>query len=661
MKHISKSVLFSFLTLTLLINRASGEELSRENVMATLELANSYFATKYPNVNIITGSAVMDFREFPSSYWAGSVYYAGLMALHSVDPKTEYLDQAVAWGESHQWKLNSYTVGSPQTYSRNANDHCAGQSYIDLYLIDPQPERIAVISSCLATIVDIPAANQDWDWIDAIFMAMPTFAKLGVIHNDDKYFDKMHQMYLATKNVIGGGLYNTEDGLWWRDADFAPPYVEPNGEDCYWSRGNGWVYAGLVRVLEVLPEDNQYRDEYIQTYIEMSQALLDVQRSDGFWNVSLHDPTHFGGKELTGTAMFTYGFAWGINNNILEKNTYYDPAINAWQGMSQECVHPDGSLGYVQGTGKEPSDSQPVTYDSRPDLEDYGLGCFLLAGSEVYKFEPAAPATTTTAAATTTTAAATTTTVAATTTTTTTAPAAQPDFVAYHDFGSHSGTPSTGNITTHQTTTDAAQSRTNPVDLTVKNLIRYSDGVDTGVDFSIAGSVGMDNRDGKVVPPAGGTAADTLFNVAGLNLTTGTIVQGGNGVNGMMTITLTGLDSSKLYDVAFYGNRNLAGDYQEQFILGGADSAINSSSAGVIDPLTTNVETRNIAGTAGDVIRWSDIDPGADGTITVTMDPDILDLGYDDEGELLYGNVGYLNAMRLEEQTGTVGTLIMFE
>lgn len=96
MKHISKSVSFSFLTLTLLINSASGEELSRENVMATLALANSYFATKYPNINIITGSAVMNFREFPSNYWAGSVYYAGLMALHSVDPKTEYYEQAVA-------------------------------------------------------------------------------------------------------------------------------------------------------------------------------------------------------------------------------------------------------------------------------------------------------------------------------------------------------------------------------------------------------------------------------------------------------------------------------------------------------------------------------------------------------------------------------------
>jgi unsaturated rhamnogalacturonyl hydrolase len=214
---------------------------------------------------------------------------------------------------------------------------------------------------------------------------MPTFAKMGVIDKDEKYFDKAHEMYLASKDKIGGGLYNAEDGLWWRDADFALPYKEPNGEGCYWSRGNGWVYAALVRVLEVLPSDNKYRAEYLKIYKEMSEALLKIQRTDGFWNVSLHDSTHFGGKELTGTAMFTYGLAWGINNNLLEENKYADAMLKAWMGLS-ECVHKDGYLGHVQGSGKEPKDGQPVTYDSEPDLQDYGLGCFLLGGSEVYKY-----------------------------------------------------------------------------------------------------------------------------------------------------------------------------------------------------------------------------------------------------------------------------------
>jgi hypothetical protein len=55
--------------------------------------------------------------------------------------------------------------------------------------------------------------------------------------------------------------------------------------------------------------------------------------------------------------------------------------------MVKECLHPTGFLGHVQGTGKEPKDGQPVTYDSMPDFEDYGLGAFLLAGCEIIKMK----------------------------------------------------------------------------------------------------------------------------------------------------------------------------------------------------------------------------------------------------------------------------------
>ena len=115
--------------------------------------------------------------------------------------------------------------------------------------------------------------------------------------------------------------------------------------------------------------------------------MIPIQRTDGFWNVSLHDPTNFGGKETSGTALFTYGFAWGINNGVLDKKKYLPIIVKAWDAMIKESVHPNGKLGFVQGTGKEPKDGQPVSYDSTPDFEDYGLGCFLLAGTEIYKMK----------------------------------------------------------------------------------------------------------------------------------------------------------------------------------------------------------------------------------------------------------------------------------
>lgn len=53
--------------------------------------------------------------------------------------------------------------------------------------------------------------------------------------------------------------------------------------------------------------------------------------------------------------------------------------------MHKHTVRKNGFLGYVQGGGKQPKDGQPVTATKAPNHDDYGLGCFLMAGSEVFK------------------------------------------------------------------------------------------------------------------------------------------------------------------------------------------------------------------------------------------------------------------------------------
>jgi len=348
---------------------------AKEETMRAMELANEYFMNKWPDVE----KTIITNRERPSNIWTRAVYYEGLMALYKLNPNPKYYDYAIHWGEYHEWSLRDGDI-----YTRNADNQCAGQTYIDLYLLDRKPERVKYIKMSIDSMINTPKID-DWSWIDALQMAMPVFARLGTLYSDNKYYDRMSEMYLCTKDSIGGGLYNYEDKLWWRDASFKPPFSEPNGEDCYWSRGNGWVFAALVRVLDCLPEENKYRKELIQTFRDMAEALVKIQRHDGFWSVSLHDPNNFGGKELTGTALFTYGMAWGINHEVLDEEKYKPVVSIAWNAMIKDALHEDGFLGYVQGTGSGPSDGWPVAYDHQPDFEDYGLGCFLLAGSEVYK------------------------------------------------------------------------------------------------------------------------------------------------------------------------------------------------------------------------------------------------------------------------------------
>jgi rhamnogalacturonyl hydrolase YesR len=346
---------------------------ARASVIDLLRRANTYFVNKWPD----PGTRIDSSHE--SHIWTRAVYYEGLMALDAVDPQASYVDYAVRWGTSHSWGL----VGG--TTTRSADNQCAGQTYIDLYNLDAQTTRIRDIKTDIDMVVSGSAVN-DWTWIDAIQMAMPVYAKLGKMNSGATatgYYDKAYAQYANTKNVQGGnGLYSKTDHLWWRDQDFDPPYTEPNGKSCYWSRGNGWVFAALARVLDTIPANESHRAEYLADFQAMAEALRAVQRSDGFWNVSLLDPTHYGGPELTGTSLFIYGMAWGVRTGVLSSTTYAPVLARGWTAMAS-TVHTNGFLGYVQGTGKQPSDGQPVTADSVPNFEDFGLGCFLLGGSEI--------------------------------------------------------------------------------------------------------------------------------------------------------------------------------------------------------------------------------------------------------------------------------------
>jgi len=367
---------FSLCLLLISADLSAKDEPTREEILKTSILVNHYFMTKHADYT--QPSYVTRFR--PSNIWTRGVYYEGLMALYSIYPREEYYRYTYDWASFHKWGMRNGNT------TRNADDHCCGQAYIDLYRICPDsPEMIRNIKASMDMLVNTPQVN-DWTWVDAIQMAMPILAKFGKQTGVQKYYDKMWDMYAYSRNAHSGhGMYNPQDGLWWRDKDFYPPYKEPNGEDCYWSRGNGWAYAALVRVLEEIPADEKHRTDYTNDFLAMSKAIKKCQRTDGFWNVSLHDPANFGGKETTGTSLFVYGIAWGIRKGLLNESEYLPIIIKAWNAMVKDAVHPNGFLGYVQGTGKEPKDGQPVTYTSVPDFEDYGTGCFLLAATEMYK------------------------------------------------------------------------------------------------------------------------------------------------------------------------------------------------------------------------------------------------------------------------------------
>ena len=379
-----------------------------DGVLEVARRVNSYFAQKWPDPTKDTFVG----RKRPSSLWTRGVYYEGLMALYSIDPQPNYLKYVDDWANFHKWTPRNGTT------TTNADDQCCMQTYLERYLVGDNRQqtidnrqgtktseekefcsplsvvRCPLLDSCRANMEKQMAQGRKdyWTWIDAIQMAMPAYAMMFRITGDERYILFARDCYEWSRNKCGGGLWNAQEGLWWRDANFVPPYKESDGNNCYWSRGNGWVVAALVRTIESIQNSKfkiqnevcAFLEELKADYMAMMQALLKCQREDGFWNVSLMSPATFGGPETSGTALFLMGMAWGVRNGLLSANEYRPAIDKAWNAVVS-AVHSSGFIGYLQGTGKEPKDGQPVTYTSVPDFEDYGAGCVLLGAVEYYK------------------------------------------------------------------------------------------------------------------------------------------------------------------------------------------------------------------------------------------------------------------------------------
>ncbi|MFJ5262349.1 glycoside hydrolase family 88 protein [Streptomyces sp. NPDC088387] len=310
--------------------------------------------------------------------WANATFFSGLLALHRLTGEARYLNYARGWAEKHGYGL----MGGVTT--RHADNHNAGQAYLDLYEIEPEQAKLTAIQTSLNRMVytDRPQKNDDWWWDDALHMAMPPFARIGVLRGDPRYADKLHALYLHTKRTEGGpGLFDAATGLWYRDKRFLPGGIlSPSRKPVVWSRGNGWVAGGHVKTLKALPAGHANAAEYRQTLTALVRAVARVQRTDGFWNVNLADPAHLPGPETSGTSFFLYGTAYAVRTGLVDRAAHLPVLERAWQGLVTTAVHPDGFLGYVQRVGDRPESSQPITYNT---TSDFGVGAFLLGGTEL--------------------------------------------------------------------------------------------------------------------------------------------------------------------------------------------------------------------------------------------------------------------------------------
>src|SRR5262249_2491482 len=234
----------------------------------------------------------------------------------------------------------------------------------------PQASDLAGTVRSVQAMTD-SSADDDWWWVDALYMGMPVFARLAQVEHRPSYVDKMYALYHSTRDIRATtGLYDKTVHLWSRDQ---------NHPGVFWSRGNGWAFAALAETLTALPAGAPHHAEYVRTFQDMAAALAKRQRSDGFWNSDLGNPNDFGGPESSGTALFTYRIAWRIRHGLLDRARYQPVLAQTWHALASVALHSNGVLGYVEHGGGAPAATTST------HTEDFGVGAFLLAGDQVSK------------------------------------------------------------------------------------------------------------------------------------------------------------------------------------------------------------------------------------------------------------------------------------
>jgi len=329
-------------------------------------------------LKVMTASADWQL-DHPSTHepydWTQAAFYTGVMAFTRLTDAPKYVDAMSAMSERNQWR--------PGLRPGHADDYAVVATYARLYersrdkrMLAPS---LALFNFLASRKYDEPLLwgdaieTRELAWCDALFMGPPAMAAVSVVTGDRKYLDLANRLWWKTTDY----LYDRDEHLYYRDSRYFDQR-EKNGRKVFWSRGNGWVIAGLARLLQDMPADYPERPRFVALFKEMADTVRVVQSPDGYWRSSLLDPESRPNPETSGTGFFTFALAWGINEGLLDRATYEPHVTRGWEALVR-AVHPDGMLGWVQQIGAEPGSA---TFES---TEVYGVGALLLAGSEMLR------------------------------------------------------------------------------------------------------------------------------------------------------------------------------------------------------------------------------------------------------------------------------------
>ena len=374
MKNVWKKVLLcAGLLMLVLPMMAAKQNKEAQEVRKIIDKVNTYWQTNNkPEVR---------------SFWDNAAYHTGNMEAYFLTGNEAYRAYSEAWANHNQWKgakSNNraewkYNYGETDKHVLFGDWQICFQTYIDLYNIQPDDYKIRrareVMEYQMSTL-----KNDYWWWADGLYMVMPVMTKLYKLTGNQQYLDKLYE-YICYSDEI---MYDQETGIYYRDAKYVyPKHKSANGKKDFWARGDGGVLAGLAKVLKDLPADYKHRQFFVDKYTRLAKAIAEIQQPEGYWTRSMMDPEHAPGPETSGTAFFTYGFLWGINNGYLDEEIYFPVVQKSWAYLKNKALQKSGKVGYVQPIGEKAIPGQVVDANSQAN---FGVGAFLLAACEYVRY-----------------------------------------------------------------------------------------------------------------------------------------------------------------------------------------------------------------------------------------------------------------------------------
>ena len=335
------------------------------------------------------------------SFWDNAAYHTGNIEVYKLLGDQQMLDYSIRWAEHNEWKgakeadpakWKYKNYGEGQDYVLFGDWQICFQTYIDLYFIRKKDEvrgkkddynggdgMIARALEVMGYEAD-SKANDYWWWADALYMVMPVMTKMYRLTGERKYLDKLYQNILYSDSI----MLDSETGIYFRDGKYVyPKHKSANGKKDFWARGDGWVLAGLAKVLQDMPEEYVRQPFFVEKYTRLARAVAACQQPQGYWTRSMLDPAHAPGPETSGTAFFTYGLLWGVNNGYLSKREFAPVIARAWKYLTETALQKSGKVGYVQPIGERAIPGQTVDQNSEAN---FGVGAFLLAACEYVRF-----------------------------------------------------------------------------------------------------------------------------------------------------------------------------------------------------------------------------------------------------------------------------------